>query len=470
MLAVVGGGIAGLAAAWEATGPQAAAQRVVLLEAGPRLGGKIRTEELVGIDLDAGPDAFLARVPEAVSLCEELGLSDELVAPATGRAHLWVRGRLRRLPEGLVLGVPSRLWPLALSGILSPQGLARAATDLVLPTGAHRGTDRSGAPLPDRSVSEVVTARLGAEVDRRLVDPLLGGIHAGSTQHLSLAANAPQLDQVARRSRSLMSGLRGLQRPATSSAPLFLTPRRGLGRLVDSLAVQLKRRGVDIRTSSPVGGLTRSGGRWRLALPAGPLEADAVVVAVPAPDAATALSASAPAAARELAAIAHASVSLVALAYQSNAFEHRLDGSGFLVPAEDGRLLTACTWTSSKWPHLSPPGLVLLRASTGRAGDDRSAALDDGELARRVHLELQEAIGVSAPPVAHRVSRWPGSFPQYDVGHLQRVERIEAAVAAEPGLAVAGAALRGVGIPACIGSGRQAARRAAALAPPPASP
>lgn len=500
LVAVVGGGIAGLSAALtlvegpaatgaggQAGAPPATsrpgagrpgepcgAPSVVLLESEERLGGKIRTGELDGWLVEAGPDAFLTRVPDAVALCRHLGLGDDLVAPGPGRARLWSGGRLRPLPDGLVLGVPFRLWPVARSGILSPLGLARAGLDLVLPA--------QDAPA-DRSVGQLVSARMGRQVHDRLVEPLVGAINAGRTDRLSASLAVPQLDAAARRSRSLILGLRSGRRggpgrggdgPAGSEqGPVFLTPRRGLGDLVDRLSRRLGTHGERVRlcTGRPVQGLEREGARWVLRTAAGPVVADAVILAVPAFAAAPLLSPHARPAARRLATIEYASVSLASMSYPASAFPGPLDGSGYLVPAGEGRLTTACTWTSSKWPHLARPGQVLLRVSTGRWGDDRHAGLDDDDLVAAVHRELVAALGIrAAAPQAWRVERWPRSFPQYRVGHGALVAEVEAELQDGPPLVLTGAAYHGIGIPACIAQGRRAALAvlAAACQTPPA--
>ena len=434
-VAVVGGGITGLAAAWELVRSGA---RVTLLEASDRLGGRILTADVGGRPVDLGPDAFLSRVPEAMELCHQLGLGGELVSPAAEQALLWVGGRLRPLPAGLVLGAPTSLASVARSGTLSPAGMARAALDLVLPS--------AGDGSSDRSVGELVTARFGRQVHRRLVDPLIGGIHAGPSELLSVRATAPQLAAAAAMKRSLLLGLRAQRRAAApASGPAFHTLRHGLGRLVRRLEEELRRAGVTVELHAPVESLAAVG-------------ADGTVVAVPAGPAARLLGGS-PQAAAELAAIDHASVALAVLVYPAGAFRRPLQGSGFLVPRHEGRLLTACSFASAKWPHWTAPGQVVLRASAGRWGDERAMALTDAELVARLHAELVEALGLREPPAHHRVARWVDAFPQYRVGHLDRVERIEAALARDlPGVAVAGPALRGVGIPACIAQGRRAAR------------
>lgn len=450
VVAVVGGGIAGLSAAL-ALAEAGPAPHVVVLEAEERLGGKVRTGDFAGVPAEEGPDAFLARVPDAVDLCRRLGMEADLVAPATGRALLWSRGALRPLPAGLVLGVPTRFGPLARSGILSPAGLARATLDLVLPA-SHQG---------EPSVAQMISSRLGHEVHERLVSPLVGGINAGRSDRLGAAASVPQLWAAAAGSRSLVLGLRRAARDRPPpSGPVFLTHPRGLSAIMDRLAGELASLGVELRTGCAATGLERSGGGWRLRTEQGGLEAAGVVVATPAYGAADLLGPVAPEATALLRGIPYASVSLVTLAYPEAVFPRPLDASGYLVPEAEGRLTTACTWLTSKWGHLARPGQVLLRVSTGRFGDDRHLGMDDESLVRAAHGELVAAMGLRAGgPDRWRVVRWPRSFPQYGVGHLERMERLDGEVARLPGLALAGAAYRGIGIPACTAQGRRAAAR-----------
>jgi oxygen-dependent protoporphyrinogen oxidase len=436
---VVGGGITGLATAWYLQSRHGIAATV--LEAADRPGGKIRTDELAGVPVEAGPDTFLARVPEAADLCREVGLGDDLVAPATASAFVWARARLRPLPPGLVLGVPTGLTQLARSGLVSPVGMARAALDLVLPR----------RPLgPDPSVADVIGARFGEEVLDNLVEPLLGGINAGRADRLSLAAIAPQLADAVRDHRSLLLGLRA---PTLTTDPLFLSVHGGLERLVTRLCER-----VDVRTGTTVDALERTAdGRWR----AGDLMGDAVVLTVPAFAAAPLLDRVNRAAAAELRAVEYASVAVVTLGYAPSTVPALPAGSGFLVPRHEHRMTTACTFLTSKWPALAHSGLVLLRASTGRIGDERALKLDDADLVARLHRELAEALGLNKPPVVTRVDRWWRGFPQYEPGHLARVARIEAALRDVRGLALAGASYRGLGLAACV---RQAAEVAARVA------
>ena len=502
VIAVVGGGMAGLSAAWELTGHRedgpadatGSAPVVVVLEAGSRAGGKVRSAEFCGRTVDLAADAFLARRPEATGLCTELGLDGALVAPGASGASLWARGRLRMMPDGVNLGVPTRWWPLVRSGILSPAGAARAALDLVRP---HRGEpDATG----DEAVGAVVAGRLGREVVERLVDPLIGGIHAGGVDELSAESTFPPLLVAERRSGSLMRRLRLPPPPPPGGAPpgpVFWSLDGGTARLPAELAVALADRGVAVHTGVAVEALDRcgpaDGGTWRLTLAGatgavdgadgGPdgtrtLTVDGVVLAVPAGQAGGLLADHAPGAAALLGEVRHASVTVVTLSLPAGTIRSPLAGTGFLVPRTsriDGRvpLVTGCTYLSRKWPGLARPDDELVRLSVGRFGDGRPEALDDDELAAAAFGELTGVLAVDGRPRASMVTRWEGAFPQYGVGHLERTARIEEAVAELPGVAVAGAAYRGVGIPAVVGSGRAAARavvRSLAPSRPPTAP
>jgi oxygen-dependent protoporphyrinogen oxidase len=438
---VVGGGITGLAAAHELR-RAADPPTVTVLEASERLGGKILTTPFAGLPaVDAGPDSVLARVPWAVELLTELGLRDELVAPATSEASVWWRGALHPIPSGLVLGVPAGLRALARSGLLTWRGKFRAAAEPLLP--ATDGDDDLGL---------TVRRRFGAEVYDRLVGPLVGSINAADPGHISLAATAPQLAAVAGQ-RSLLLALRKTPRPAPGTAPVFLTHPAGLGHLVHRLAASLRDDGVDLRVSRPAAAVERTaGGCYRV----DGLEADAVVLAVPADAAATALATIAPDAAAGVRRIRYVSVALVTLAFPDGAVTRSLKGSGYLVPAPEQRYLTACSWASSKWVHLQLPSAFLLRASLGRDGDEHAVELDDDAIVAATRADLQRHLGLRADPIAVRVNRWPRSFPQYLPGHLDRIAAIERALPA--GVAVAGAAYRGIGIASCIRQGRDAAR------------
>ncbi|SEN34527.1 oxygen-dependent protoporphyrinogen oxidase [Actinacidiphila rubida] len=448
---VVGGGISGLAAAYDLAG---AGARVTLLEASERLGGKLHADEIAGVPVDLGAESLLARRPEAIELARAVGLADALEPPAVLGAKLWTRGRLRPMPSGGVMGVPADLGPLASSGVLSAAGLARIPLDHVLPR-----TDIG----EDTAVGTYVAARLGREVVDRLVEPLLGGVYAGNAYEISLRAAIPQLYTAARDGRSLIEAARELQRKAVAArqtGPVFNGISGGVGRLPVAVAGACRAAGVTIETGAAVRELRRRPHGWQVVLADRDLTADAVVVAAPAPAAARLLAAEAPAAAADLAAVEYAGMALVTMAFRRRDVHQLPVGSGFLVPPVDGRTIKAATFSSHKWGWLGKAGgdTFVLRTSVGRYGSEADLAWDDTDLVRLSREDLGEAAGLRAAPVAARVTRWEAGLPQYAVGHVGRVARIREQVGKLPGLAVCGAVYDGVGIPACVGSGRRAAR------------
>ncbi|MDP3712727.1 MAG: protoporphyrinogen oxidase [Mycobacteriales bacterium] len=444
-VAVVGGGMAGLAAAAELT---AAGARVIVLEASGRVGGKLRSSEVGGLVVDEGADAFLLRVPEAAELAAYAGV--EVTSPATAEAAVWSRGRMCPLPTGTLLGIPADLASLARSELLSARGLARVPLDLALP----------GAPVVDDvSVGELVAKRLGREVVERLVDPLLGGVYAGRADRISLQAALPQLVAPLLRHRSLLLAAREVTTAPKGAGPVFGGVVGGMGLLPAAVA---RATGAEVRLQTVVRSLERTPTGWRLetgsAADPQHLDVDAVVLAVPAAAAARLLRDVVPTAAAELATVESASVGIVTLVLDGPTPGR---GSGYLVPAVDGRTTKAVTFTSRKWAHLAGD-LCVVRASVGRHGDEVELQRDDAELVAIVRQELQDAVGPLPPVVDSRVTRWGGGLPQYAVGHLDKVARVRRAVAARPGLAVGGAAYDGVGVPAVVRSGRAAARAALA--------
>lgn len=449
---VVGGGITGLSAAYEVRRRRPDAD-VVVLEAAGQIGGKLRGSEVGGVVVDEGADSLLARVPDAVDLAREVGLGEALQAPRAATAALWSRGELRPLPAGTVMGVPADLRALARSGVLSQASLGRVLLDLALP----------GRPVvEDVPVGTLVARRLGREVVERLVDPLLGGVYAGRADLLSLQATLPQLARTAAHERSLVRAARAARPVPALDGPVFLGLTGGLGTFPSAVAAAS---GADVRVRSTVRALARTATGWRLVTgsAAAPevLDADAVVLAVPAAPAGRLLRPVAPHAADDVSALEYASVALVTLVLDGPL---PATGSGYLVPAVEGRTTKAVTFTSRKWAHLaSGPGV--LRASVGRFGETAVLQRDDADLVEIVARELEEAVGPLPPLRASRVTRWGGGLPQYAVGHLDRVQRVRTAVAELPGLAVAGAAFDGVGVPACVGSGRRAAMRVLAGLP-----
>jgi oxygen-dependent protoporphyrinogen oxidase len=451
---VVGGGIAGLTAAYQVAKSGAA---VILLEGAADVGGKISVSEIAGLPVDEGAEAMLARRPEGLELVRELGMGDRLAFPGTTSAAIWSRGALHDMPGGHVMGVPADLGALARSRVLSAAGLARVPLDLILPR-TPRGEDLS--------VAEFVGARVGSEVVDRLVEPLLGGVYAGRTEELSFEATLPGLAAASRSRRSLITAARAVREAAPVDAgPLFTTLTDGLGVLPQELARKLTELGGTVRTEAMVRELRRTPEGWRLTV--GParepefLEADAVILAVPARPAQRLLREEVPAAAAELGRIEYAGMAIVTLAYAGTAFPARPRRSGYLVPAVEAAAVKAVTFSTTKWPHLvaGAPGTVVARCSIGRYGDQHELQRPDDELKAMAMTELARTAGVIELPIDCRVTRWGGGLPQYTVGHLNRVARIRAAVAGQPRLAVCGAAYDGVGIPACIATARAAAAR-----------
>jgi len=456
---VVGGGIAGLAAAWFLRD----VARVTVLEGSPRLGGKLAVSDVGGVTVDEGAEALLLTRPEGRDLVSGLGLS--LVPAGTTSAAIWSRGAMRPLPRRQFMGVPADFGELAASGIVSAAGVARAELDQTLPRSPRDG---------DVAVGSYVAGRLGGEVVDRLVDPLLGGVYAGTAAELSFEATLPALATSSLRHASLSEAARSLL-PAAPAAPggtgrtVFGTVPGGLGSLP---AVLAKLSGATVRTGAMVRELGPApGGRgWRLVVgsAADPEElwADAVVLAVPARPCGRLLGGvpGASAAVSALADVRYASMAIVSLAYPRPAFPRVPDGSGYLVPAVDGHAVKAVTFATVKWPHLASAAepMDVVRCSLGRIGEEAVLQRSDDELAALAADELAVATGVRGAPADIRVSRWGGGLPQYTVGHLDRVARIRASVAAAGGLAVCGALYDGVGIPACIGSARTAADQVAA--------
>lgn len=447
---VVGGGISGLATAHYLHRRLGAGVQLTLIDSAPEFGGKISTRRVGGRLVEMGPDALLVRSPVLGALLDDLGLTDELVAPAVQGAHVWSRGRLRRLPPGTLFGVPERLLPLLTSGLVSPAGLVRAGMDLVLP----RRT-----PPGDPSVAELIGPRLGSQVFGRLVEPLLGGVYAGQAGELSARSTVPDIAALARDNRSLYLGLRRQRRhgPPGSGGPALRTLPGGLVRLVEALTMSLA--GTDLRPGTPARLVTHAGAGYRVELLDGQsIAADAVVLATPAFVTASLLAELAPAAATLLAGVPYADVATIWLAYPHSAVRRRLDATGFLVPPREGRLLVGCSWSSAKWPHLADPDAVLIRCLVGRHGDRRWLSMPNDTLASRVHDELAEAMGLAERPVHEHIQRWPQALPQYLVGHQDRLDALDDAVRRLPGLYLTGAAYRGVGVASCVADGERTAQ------------
>ncbi len=448
---IVGGGISGLATAHYIHSHLGDKVQLTLVEGGSQLGGKVANQEFSGHLVDTGPDAVLVRAPAMAALLQDLGLGEQIVAPAALGAHVWSRGKLRRLPSGTLFGIPDRLLPLLRSGLMSPAGLARAALDLVLP--------RRHTSAPDPSIADLVSPRLGSQVFDRLVEPLLGGVHAGRAAELSARSTVPDIVALARKNRSLYLGLRKMRRhaPPATGAPVLVTLTGGLGRLVEALVARLA--GDDLRLGSAARVIARVGTGYRVDLAGGQsISADAVVLATPAFVTARLLADLMPDAATVLAEIPYVDVATIWLAYPRSAVGRPLDGTGFLVPPQEGKFLVGCTWSSAKWPHLADDNLVLIRCMVGRRGDRRWLDMDDETMVNRVHDELVEAMGLTAGPNHQSIQRWPQAMPQYLMGHQDRLDALDAAIHHLPGLHLTGAAYRGVGLASCVADAKRTAQ------------
>lgn len=460
-VAVVGGGISGLAAAFRLRQLLGDTATITVVDSADTVGGKLRTAELAGCPFDVGAEAFLVRRPEAVRLVREVGLADRLRHPTGARASTRAAGHAVPMPTDTVMGVPARADSVA--EVLSAASMRAVRAEPSLPLA-----------MPDHDVclGALLRARFGAQLVQRLVDPLLGGVYAGGADSLGLAATVPGLDAAIRTGAGSLSAAAGSLLPAAPSTdPVFGTLVGGLGVLTGALA---RVSGARFRTGVTVTSLSaRAAGGWRLGLGAAApghapadavLHADAVLLAVPAPAARRLLDGVAPEAVTALAEVDLASMAIVGLALPPGT---RLpDASGVLIGAgerrADGAAFTAkaFTFSSRKWAHLGGDEQpVVLRGSVGRFGAAHLLQASDDQLVHQVRDDLADTTGITAAPIDTVVARWGGALPQYGVGHLDRVARIEAAVADIPGLDIAGATLHGVGVPACIGTADAAARR-----------
>jgi oxygen-dependent protoporphyrinogen oxidase len=445
-VAIVGGGIAGLAAAFDL---QNRGLAVRVLEASARVGGVIATERFDDWVIDGGPDSLLVQKPAAVTLCRELGIADRLVSTLTPRTAFVLRdGRLHAIAEGSFLGFPITFGALARSRLFSLAGKVRMAGEVLLP---RRTVDE------DESISAFVSRRFGHEAVDYLADPLLAGIHAGDVDRLSIRALFPRLVDAERRSGSVIRALRALHiRPSPQGA--FVSLPGGIGELVDALSQALAP--GTVVTGARVTSVQRIGG-YSIDSTAGRVQARSVVLAVPAYVTGSLMRPIDQAVADLCDEIPYASTATVAFAYRRDQVAHPLRGTGFVVPRTEGLALLAGTWVSSKWPGRAPEGHVLLRGFLGGGRDPHRLDASDEELVDTAQRELTDLLGISGAPLFSRLSRWTRQSPQYEVGHLDRIVSIERRLLALPGLFVTGSGFKAIGIPDCISDGRATAARAA---------
>ncbi len=471
-VAIIGGGISGLSALEHLT-RIAPSLQVTLLEASPRLGGHIRTERSGDFLMEAGPDVILGAKPAAVELARRVGLGDRLhgTKPGVKGSYILSNGRLRRMPDGMTGLVPSWFAPFVTTPLLSPLGKLRVALEYFIPPQREQ---------TDESIEQFVVRRLGREMYERLVEPLLSGISAGDGSKLSMEAMFPQLLAyehdyggltkgmlaAKRRQRMAAAQSEGASRPGAAVG--FLSLPGGLGELVDGVQHEVRRREptgtrVALRTSTRVERVEvvadGADPRYLVTLSGGePLRVDAVIVATPGYVSAAALAPLDQDLAALLRGIEYASTVTISVAYPTAAVPRLLDATGYVVPRINRRPVLACTWVSSKFEGRCPPGHALFRLFLGGAGRGSFVERSDTDLLDVVQREMREIMGVTADPELVRVNRYDRAMPQYNVGHLERVARIEGQVSRHPGLAIAGAASGGVGIPDCVRSGEHAAK------------
>lgn len=463
-VAVIGGGISGLAAAHRLT-EIAPGLQVRLFEAGPKLGGVLETEYRDGFQIELGSDSFITNKPGAVELCERIGFADELVTTNDQfRKTLIVhQGQLRQLPQGFLLMAPSQLWSVLTTPILSLKGKLRLAWEFFLPPRKQTG---------EESIAQFARRRLGREAYDRIVQPLVGGIYTGDSEKLSLEATLPRFVRMEQECGGLIRGAwretRHNRRERASSGArysLFVTPRRGLASLVQAVAERLPPDCVSL--NAPVSSLSREGDLWRVAFDSDrePETFDAVILALPAGAASRITRELDAELSRRLAEIPYAGAAVISLGYEREQIKHPLDAFGFVVPEVENRRILAASFSSVKFPDRAPKDKVLLRAFVGGAKQPEMLELSDAEMEAVVQEELDALLGVRGLPLFCCVGRYLDKMPQYHLGHRQRVEAIESRAAALPGLQLAGNAYHGVGIPDCITSGEQAAQQLVAQNP-----
>jgi protoporphyrinogen/coproporphyrinogen III oxidase len=468
-LVIVGGGIAGLSAAYYASLTNTYSQ-ITILESDSHWGGKIITERVDfeggQFIIEGGPDTFLATKPWGVALCKELGLGDRLHGTNPHKRNTYVlhRNRLQPLPDGLAMMIPTNVGSILKSRLVSWFGKARMGLDFMLPPHSQNG---------DESLGSFVSRRLGREAYENLIEPLMSGIYAGDGDQLSLASTFPYLRDLELKYGSLARGALEMRKkmPATpGSRSAFLTPTTGLAEMVEKLVESLtacpelaEGSKVDMRLNTPVTRISNieySNTRYLLELGDGTtLDADSVILATPAPVSGKLLETLDPALASVLESISYVSTATVSLAYRLGDVPRDLDGYGYVIPRREGRRALACTWTSTKFPHRAPDGYALIRVFVGRAGQDADMPRDEASLLALAREELQLTLGISAEPLLSRVFVWENAMPQYNLGHPDKLAQIDSALGNHPGLALAGNGYRGIGIPDCINSGKVAVEK-----------
>ena len=458
-LTIIGGGIAGLSAAYYATKKIPDAQ-ITLIESSERWGGKITTDRIMFDDgqfiIEGGPDTFLATKPWAVALCKELGLGDRLHGTNPNQKNTYVlhRNKLEPLPDGLAMMIPTNVQAILKTRLVSWFGKARMGFDFIQPAKAVNG---------DESLGTFVSRRLGREAYENLVEPLMSGIYAGDGDALSLASTFPYLRDLELKYGSLARGALKMRAQSNGKAVLgsrsaFLTPTTGLAEIVEALVKHLQGNGVKLRLNTSVRQIVKIDSRYIVKLDDdSSFDTDSVILATPAYVSGHLLASFDPTLASDLKNIPYASTATVSLAYRQSDLPKPLDGYGYVIPRREGRKALAGTWTSTKFPHRAPDGYALIRVFVGRAGQD--IPWDENELLELAKEEVILTSGITAEPIVSRVFMWDKAMPQYNLGHPEILKRIDAALDDYPSLALAGNGYRGIGIPDCIHSGELAVNK-----------
>ena len=450
---IIGGGIAGLATAFYLQ--EAGHADFTLIECAPRCGGKITSLEDNGFLVEGGPDSFITQKTAALDLCTRLGLAGELVGSNTGKSaatYIWNKGRLHPMPEGMMLMAPTMILPILRSSLISWPGKLRMGLEPFIPKAVGN---------EDESLGSFVRRRLGAELLNKIAGPLMGGIHAADPETLSLRSTFPIFPEMERKHGSLVRAMmKRPRRPATPGVkptPMFMSLRGGLQRLSDALVARLPQ--DSLRTGCCVLSISPHGNHYTVALSnGGSIFAANIVFATPSYVTADLVQQIDPALASRLRAIRYVSTATVSLGYRRSDIAHPMQGAGFIVPKSEGRGITACSWTSTKFDNRAPDDHVLLRVFIGGAQAEDLAEQNEAALAALARKELRTIMGITAAPILVKAYRWPKANPQYELGHQQRITEIEHALTEFPGLYLAGAAYRGSGIPDCIQSGMNAAK------------
>jgi oxygen-dependent protoporphyrinogen oxidase len=458
-IAIIGGGITGLSAAFTLQKLRQAGAQVeyVLLESSGRLGGVLATEQVDGCQIEAGPDSFLTEKPWASDLCRELGIGDQLVGSndPDRKTYILVKGKLVVIPDGLMFMVPTKIMPSVMSSLFSTGTKIRMAQEWFHPPRKATG---------DETVAAFVERHYGPEMVDRLADPLLSGVYGGEASQLSVRAVLPRFAEMEEKYGSLGRAMLAARKKMGTTAmgpakPLFTSLKGGMQQMVDTIVSSLP--ASALKTKCPVQALQRQDGGWLVSAGYGTDQFDAVILATPATVAAALVELSSPELKNELSGIPYSSSITVNLGYDKAVRDALPPGFGYLVPRSEGKATLAATFVHNKFPHRAPPDRALLRCFVGGARNDQALELPDEQLISIVREELRQVLGLTTEPLFTRIYRWRGAMAQYGVGHLERLQRIDTLMSQLPGLALAGNGYRGIGVPDCVRSGAEAAKKLA---------